>query len=541
MMSASHRAKGLLFVASASVAVLGAAFTYAVLNPTIGFDDANITQVYGRHIAQGHGYVYNIGGERVEGSTSILWTLINAVAFLLLDRPEPLLAAICLGLTTLTIYLAGQVTQILVPIERTAASFATVAAFLLFPGFFGWMVWSLMDTALWIFLITLLFFVLVRHYAQGVTLWVPICLIAALLPITRPEGVALTTGLALVLLVRSAILRNRPPVTALMIGVAGIVSAVGATLWRLAYFGSPVPNTFYAKTTDDSLGQAVTGLKYILSYLHVGHNVLLVALFCVAAVLIILHGSKAARDTVLIAAAVISGAVLVYALLGGDHFGGHRFLLMAIPLGLPVILTGLRLIVTADDGTVPVPYPLLTATVLSLPFGLVGAVSARAFFHDNSGISAEFRIAEDGRMRGAILNSLPAMPVVGVVTAGGVKMGYDGPVQDLLGLNWTVMAHAAPDNVVAPITNHTGFNQTVFWVHPPDIFVPRTADCPDMWSPVDGFLDQVTDHVSQSPQFRDVYALACYRGLVFHVSETYLQGLADDGIVPPFDVLHGAS
>ena len=62
------------------VAGFGAAFSYWVLGPQVGIDDANITQVYARNIAAGHGYVYNIGGERVEGSTSLLWTLINAAA-----------------------------------------------------------------------------------------------------------------------------------------------------------------------------------------------------------------------------------------------------------------------------------------------------------------------------------------------------------------------------------------------------------------------------------------------------------------------------
>lgn len=531
--------KVILFIVAFVVALLGAAFTHAVLDPTIGFDDANITQVYGRHIAQGYGYVYNIGGERVEGSTSILWTLINVVAFLVTDRPEPFLAALCLGLTTLTIYYAGRVTQVLVPSRKSVAPFATCAAFLIFPGFFGWMVWSLMDTTLWICLITVLFFALVRQTAEEVSPWLLICLISALLPITRPEGIALTTGLALIFVLRAMVMRDGLPFVALAIGLSGAVSAVGATLWRISYFGYPFPNTFYAKTSDDIVPQAVSGLKYMLSYFEVNHNVLLVGLLCVSAVLIIVHGTKAARDAVLITFSLLAGALLLYSLLGGDHFGAHRFLLLAIPLGLPIIMTGLRLVLATDG--VPAPYSFLSTCLLSVPIILIGAVSGRAFIHDQGGIGAEFRIAEDGRMRGTILNSLPGNPVVGVVTAGGVRMGYTGPVQDLMGLNWTVMAHAVPDNVTAQITNHTGFNQNVFWDNPPDIFLARTAECPVSWVPVEGFLDEVTDRVSQSAQFRDLYEVACYQGLVFHVSKRYLQALAEDGAEMPFDILPPAS
>src|SRR4051812_44621858 len=50
-------------------------------NPVIGIDDANIYFVYMKNFAQGHGFVWNIGGERVEGFTSLIWTLIGSVCY----------------------------------------------------------------------------------------------------------------------------------------------------------------------------------------------------------------------------------------------------------------------------------------------------------------------------------------------------------------------------------------------------------------------------------------------------------------------------
>ena len=44
--------------------------------PRTGIDDANIFFVYAQNAANGHGFVYNVGGERVEGFSSLLWTLI---------------------------------------------------------------------------------------------------------------------------------------------------------------------------------------------------------------------------------------------------------------------------------------------------------------------------------------------------------------------------------------------------------------------------------------------------------------------------------
>ena len=49
--------------------------------PLIGIDDANIYFVYAKNLANGYGFVYNVGGERVEWFTSLLWTLISALAF----------------------------------------------------------------------------------------------------------------------------------------------------------------------------------------------------------------------------------------------------------------------------------------------------------------------------------------------------------------------------------------------------------------------------------------------------------------------------
>lgn len=57
-------------------------------NPALGVDDANIFFVYAEHLTAGHGFVYNVGGERVEGFTSLLWVLLCAPFFATMQRPE---------------------------------------------------------------------------------------------------------------------------------------------------------------------------------------------------------------------------------------------------------------------------------------------------------------------------------------------------------------------------------------------------------------------------------------------------------------------
>ncbi len=80
-----------------AVTLVGTAVAY-VGRPTDGIDDAEITHVFAHNIAAGFGYVYNPGGERVEGSTSLLWTLLNVIPFSVSDHPEGFLALLCFAL-----------------------------------------------------------------------------------------------------------------------------------------------------------------------------------------------------------------------------------------------------------------------------------------------------------------------------------------------------------------------------------------------------------------------------------------------------------
>ena len=88
------------------IVLIGSLFAYLLIGqpPLIGIDDANITQVYAKNLSDGYGYVYTPGYERVEGSTSILWTFINAAAFSISSHPELIILVISFLLTIGSIY-----------------------------------------------------------------------------------------------------------------------------------------------------------------------------------------------------------------------------------------------------------------------------------------------------------------------------------------------------------------------------------------------------------------------------------------------------
>ncbi|MEO0362857.1 MAG: hypothetical protein AAF322_17175, partial [Pseudomonadota bacterium] len=149
----SMGALGLLAVAVLATALI-AAFAYAVvgLPPLIGIDDAAITRNYAENIANGHGFVYYPGGERVEGATSFLWTVALAGVYLIDRTPEALIVAICGALAALGVFSTLSLTTLAarrIGISERAALVAALVGLAASPGYFYWTVFTMMEVALW--------------------------------------------------------------------------------------------------------------------------------------------------------------------------------------------------------------------------------------------------------------------------------------------------------------------------------------------------------------------------------------------------------
>ena len=133
--------------------LIGSVFTYIIHKPKVGMDDANITLNYAENISKGFGYVYYVGGENVEGSTSLIWTFINVIFFKISDSPELLISSFTFLLTILIIYLVlffANILSIKLNLNLKTTKIIVVFLFIFNPIFFTWTVWSLMDITLWI-------------------------------------------------------------------------------------------------------------------------------------------------------------------------------------------------------------------------------------------------------------------------------------------------------------------------------------------------------------------------------------------------------
>lgn len=502
---------------------IGGTFTFWVVNPSVGIDDANITQVYAQAFAERLEFTYYEGGERVEGSTSLLWTLINAFAYAVPGTGELWITVICLALTGITLnncWIVGKETFV-IPDQTSLTPYSLLfcALFLMVPSFFTWSVWSLMDIAIWLALLSaiLVFTVKQLNVASAPMTRDRFVLVAscfALLTITRPEGIAISTGILIYLVLHAHILKQRKTRSQYLLTIVLAFALFGAaTWWRMSYFGTPVPNTFYAKVTNGALEQAMAGGVYFLKFVQADFNAFLL-IAAGAGIVSRLNLRQGFWITIFDAKALLVlfllGLFALYMALGGDHFGSYRFYQPAFLVLVPVIAgSACYLLAKADVGQSMPSIRIVFATAII-------CVSLALFsFSQNAGrLDHEFRIAESGRALGERLNRLSPDTSIAVISAGGPAMTYkQGPIYDLMGLNWTTMAHAE-DNTPAAVANFGNFVEPVFWQTRPDVVVPRLLpDCAFVDRYPTEFWSAALKGMLQSDPFNAEYELVCERSV----------------------------
>lgn len=464
---------------------------WALRKPVLmGIDDENITQVYGRNLANGFGYVYTPDFERVEGATSPLWVAIHYLLYKITANPELYILAVSVALTALALYWTlGTARCVSGALGLPGwAPWIAVLAVAMQPNYFHWTVISMMDQGLWGAMALGWVFVLVKELTRpepprnASLAGVLLCVLCVL---TRPEAMLLLPALLVIATVivvinkgiGAAIRYTGPYFSAMLVTLAGL------TAWRMAYFGYPLPNTYYAKVSSHPKDNILHGLEYVVSFLS--SNILVVPgiLAAVLGSFIALQSLlKSVKATAQVSAAdiarlLIGGALAVIVastiLEGGDHFPGFRLLQPCIPLicvslmfYVP-LLSGWSRLTLSRAGGLGWAAALVAATF---------AASYASFAANHKEFREDFTIAWEGRRIGDLLNSLQEQPAphVGVLPAGGIALSYNGRVVDLLGLNWAKMAHASGRRTGLP--GHSAFNNDVFWEHRPHIMLPTLTD-----------------------------------------------------------------
>jgi len=459
---------------------------YQFEKPVVGVDDANISFVYARHLAQGHGFVYNIGGERVEGFTTLLWVLISGAFFTITKRPELQLLAFNMLLLIATNLMA---IYYLYRTQKDRRDITILVAYLLFiiviPDYIVWMTLPLMETGLWSFLLTgAAITVLLVNGKSGIKYALLLSTVVGLLLLTRPEAIA--WGLIFILLAGLQ--------TAFMVGlrkalkliavptITYITVLVGLTVFRLSYFGYPLPNTYYAKVSPSILFNLKVGFEYFLSYLNSGFLIGLVIFSTLVffsrdlyALINLLRQRKVLSDEASVTLKNFSlGMICLAGLLlpilpGGDHFKSFRFYQPIYPLLVVYLLVSWFSLI--KDRSYARWITLAALVVIAFFVNFTHDVTWKNVGEKGVSILVEFRIAKQGRERGILLadifEELERYPSIGTITSGGIKMTYPGEVIDLMGLNNLEMGHSS--GLREGTKNHAAFNKEVFFQQRPQI------------------------------------------------------------------------
>lgn len=240
-------------------------------------DDAYISFRYARNLMEGHGLVFNVG-EKVEGYTNFLWTVLLA-AFIGLGAPPALIAVLgglaFGGITLWLVYWLGR---------QVGGSWvgAIAALFLALDGSFA--LWSVggMETLMFTCL-TLVGATAYLREQSDPHRWPLSGLLFALAAMTRPEGVmlfAVTAGHQVLARLfeerrlparyQAQVFQRRDLVRILLFGALWGSYFLG----RWWYYGFPLPNTFYAKVNlQGTPAQIMRGVRYLLTFarIHLGY------------------------------------------------------------------------------------------------------------------------------------------------------------------------------------------------------------------------------------------------------------------------------
>jgi len=369
-------------------------------------DDQMISMRYARNLAEGQGLVWN-AGERVEGYSNFGWVVVMAGVHLLplSDAKTALVIRIInWGLAIALLLLARRLLRRLVPDSGLEAAILLLVLSVCADVVF----WSANGTEFT--LIGVLFlWVVDRLFEESTTKRPRVATYAVLgvLVCIRADGLHLWLAAALLAL---GLWRSRRGLALLALSLLPVVAHL---LFRRAYYGLWLPNTYYLKV-DSVPGKLPSGLGYSLGFaIH----------YCLPLLLALLGAiiSRQRWRWLLLGGIGISLAYVVG--VGGDVYPHFRFLAHEVP-----VLLVLALACTRDMGVRARPIRPILEAGLALTVILATGLLTR-----NSVISKNGSPLIGTTVGVTIRNNAGAQDRVAVLAAGAVGYFSRRPMIDLLG------------------------------------------------------------------------------------------------------------
>jgi arabinofuranosyltransferase len=314
---ASFLAYAALFVYRTSFVVNGARYFSL-------FDDAMISMRYASHLAGGQGLVWNAGMSPVEGYTNPLWVLYMAGIHLLPIAPSKvslvvqITAAVCLAVN---LYFVRQI-SLSISDRSPSIALAAVALTALYLPINNWSLQG-MEVSVLVMTVTICLWLILRYLDTGAGLPV-LYLLLGLSTWVRPDMAVTFAGMLIFMLAADRGNWRRH----VSIGLSVLVLSVAIqTALRIAYFGDPLPNTYYLKMTGyPTVLRLSRGLYVLVAFVWKANPVV----FAVATLAAL---RKRPRTSLLLWVLVAQMSYSVY--VGGDAWeywgGSNRYIAVAMP------------------------------------------------------------------------------------------------------------------------------------------------------------------------------------------------------------------
>jgi arabinofuranosyltransferase len=419
-------------------------------------DDTFISFRYAENLVSGDGLVFN-PGERVEGITNLLWTLIFAL-FIAMGL-DPVLSAYVLGMMSLGLVFWSTVRlskELDIKWEWVALLILATDAALLLEAVEG------LESVAYSAFATLAVSQAIKETRLGKDLWVTgvLCGIATLL---RPEGPFIYVLIALGVLLQSE--HPKRKINAILCGLLPVLLVlIGLTAFRVFYYGELVPNTFVAKVGGLQLSR---GFSYWAHH-ALRHPVIWCGLF-VAAFLSVKE--KRYRLPVVFALGYTAYVLMI----GGDFKPTSRFLLPIVPI---------MAILFADFCFRKIQkIPLLAISVF-----LCFIIPRGQLYQDSLTWAKTRRMNLLGRKAAGewISYHTPPETVIAMRSVGVVPFYSKRVCIDMWGLNDKVIARTPISYDPNVLIGHERSNPDYVFSRNPDIYIPE-----DDWLVLDDFKHEV--------------------------------------------------
>jgi arabinofuranosyltransferase len=265
--------------------------------------------------------------------------------------------------------------------------------------------------------------------------------------------------------------------------LGAVITFALLTLFRLYYFGYPLPNTFYAKVSPSLSYDLEQGTIYLLRYFQ-SDSTAAISIFLIFSACLYSSLTRLSTNQGFFLPLIAVTGLLMPILTGGDHFGSFRFYQNTYPIMIFCVMDLLSKAVNHIanhrlllDWQARNRELLLSSTIL-LIIPIFLTTQSRVWSQFVPELQEEFSVAQYERTNGIFIQdlfaSLPELPSLGVIASGGIKYSYNGEIIDLLGLNNTVMAHNHGDR--KGYKNHAAFEVKTFYQLQPDIVWPVRVD-----------------------------------------------------------------